>query len=228
MSGSVDSWYQHRWANTGGTVFSGYSDNIQAGDSPLKQRLKGDIPDADLTDSFWNRWITRAMLQLYNLGVWYEGRATITPTKLISANTVDERYVIPGALRQVFSVEIIDKTTTQLIAWLDADEWTVENRTIRLIRPSDQWLYVLHGKQQYQQLGELTNDVEELAYHLIRRMYLQKRINDRINFRKWVVFDRTSDVTLKDLREQLHDVLADITEAKRTIEMPEPALAVEM
>jgi hypothetical protein len=227
-TGATDSFYQHRWANAAGTIFSGYSDYIQAGDSPLKQRLKGDIPDADLTDTFWNRWITRAMLQLYNLGVWYEGRATITITKLISANVEDERYVIPAALRQVFSVEAIDTSTTQHIFWLQADEWSVENRTIRFIRPSTQWKYVLHGKAQYQQLGELTNDVEELAYHLVVRMYLQKRINDRRNFRKWVVFDRTSDITLKDLRDGLRDVLADINEAKRAVEMPEPAMPAEM
>lgn len=103
--GAATDWYRHRWSNAAGTVFSGYSPSLQAGDSQMRQWIRADIPDADLTATIWDRWIDQSLIDLYAFGLWKPVTQTVTVTS--SNGAVDRLYGINGEIRDVFAVEVI-------------------------------------------------------------------------------------------------------------------------
>jgi len=223
--GEDTSWYQAKWSHpTSGVPDSNPSPSLQAGDSWVRQGLKGDIGDADVTNAMWDRWTKQTLIDLYNRGIWKPARATITITKNADSTFV-ERYGVAGAIRDVIDVEQVSNDAYLLHHnWLRSGEWTRDGRQVRLIAPSDTVKYVVHGKAQYASIGELTDDYFMLAYRMIRLRLLEYRLGQRSNFYRHTIYDKVSDISPSDIRAMIQDARGEISEDIKNLALPEPTV----
>lgn len=223
-SGGEDtSWYQWRWEHpTDVTKRSNYSPAIQAGDSIIRQWLRSDIPDKDVTTSMWDRWTKQTFIDLYSAGIWKIARATVAITKA-SDGTKNEWYDIPAKIRDVLGLELVSNDANlRHVAYLSSGEWEQVGRQIRVTRANDTYKYQIFGKAQFVAIGELTDDYFMLAYRMIRSKLLAFRINQRANFYKNILYDKRSDIDIPDLRAMKADADADIARDIRALALPEP------
>jgi hypothetical protein len=224
-AGAPTDWYRHRWANLAGSVFSGYSASLQAGDSQMRQWIRADIPDADLTAAVWDRWIDQALIDLYAFGLWKPVSQTITPTS--SSGAVDRVYGINGELRDVYAVEVIGTDASAIHQYqLIGNEFMQEGRNIRIPSASTGYKYVIWGKARFATVGELTDEGYMLLYHMVRAKYLQFRENSRANYRKFIIIDRDSDITPEQIRQMKVDAHAEVERRIKALAYAEPAVPV--
>jgi len=221
--GEDTSWYQWKWSHpTSGAVDSNPSPAILAGDSVVRQWLKGDIGDADIDNAKWDRWTKQTLIDLYNRGIWKPVRASITITKN-GDGTYLERYGVLGTIRDIIDVEQVSNDAYLLhYNWLRSGEWVRDGRQVRLIAPSDTVKYVVHGKAQYASIGELTDDYFMLAYRMIRLRLLEYRLGQRSNFYRWTIYDKVSDISPSDIRAMIQDARVEISEDIKNLALPEP------
>jgi hypothetical protein len=222
-TGAPTDWYRHRWSNAGGTVFSGYSTALQAGDSQMRQWIRADVPDADLSGTVWDRWIDQSLIDLYAFGLWKPVSQTVTPTS--SNGAVNRVYGINGELRDVYAVEVIgtDAPGTHQFQMIGG-EYMQEGRTIRIPSAMTGYKYVVWGKARFASVGELTDEGYMLLYHLVRAKYLQYRENQRANYRKFIVMDRDSDITPEQIRQMKVDAQAEVERRIKSLAYAEPAI----
>ena len=223
--GEDTSWYQWKWSATSGTpVPSNASPAIQAGDSVVRQWLKGDIGDADVTNAMWDRWTKQTLVDLYNRGIWKPVRATVTATKNADGTFV-ERYGVAGAIRDIIDVEqVTPDAYLGHVNWLRSGEWTRDGRQVRLIGATDTVKYVVHGKAQYASIGELTDDYFMLAYRMIRLRLLEYRLGQRANFYRHIVYTKESDINIPEIRSMIQDARVEIAEDIKNLALPEPMI----
>lgn len=220
--GEDTSWYRWEWQNAAATLTSNPSPAIQAGDSVVRQWLKGDIGDADIGNDKWDRWTKQTLIDLFNRGIWKNAAATITITKG-SDGTFNEWYDIPAAIRDVMAVErASNDALLRHNDWITHGEWQQVDRDIRLVAASDTLKYRVHGKAQYDAIGELTDDYFMLAYRMIRLRLLQYRLGQRSNFYRHTIFDKSTDIGIPELRTMVADAKVEIAEDIKALAGPEP------
>ncbi len=220
--GEDTSWYQWKWQNTAATLTSNASPAIQAGDSVVRQWLKGDIGDADIDNAKWDRWTKQTLVDLYNRGIWKPVRATVTATKNADGTFV-ERYGVAGAIRDIIDVEqVTSDAYLGHVNWLRSGEWLRDGREVRLIGATDTVSYVVHGKAQYVSIGELTDDYFMLAYRMIRLRLLEYRLGQRANFYRAVIYTKESDINIPEIRSMIQDARGEIAEDIKNLALPEP------
>lgn len=221
--GENTSWYRARYANTAGTSFSDYTDARQVGSNKVKDRLKKNIPDADLTDPFWDQWIDQALIDLMAEGIWKHADYTITPTK--TGSVVNTTYGIQGNIRDVFELWALTTDGTRIVR-MDAGEWVQKGREITIFAATDQRKYEVHGRRKFAVIGELTEDFEQIAYYLVRAAYFEYRENGRGNYRAYIVLDRASDISPEQLRQFKLDSIAAANKRIAALSWGEPAIPV--
>lgn len=227
--GSSSSWYRHRWstAATAGT-YSDYSDSIQAGDSQIRQWIMADIPDSTIVAATWQRWIDQTLIDLFSYNIWLPQHISVTPTT--TSNVVDEYYVVPQLIRDVYGVEAVATSgNASHKFWLDPIlDWVQMGRQVRLFNATTSYNYVLHGKGIYTSVGLLTYDFFMLAYHMVRLKYILYQVNQRANYRQFIVMDRVSDITVEQLRSMQKDEEGQIEWRRRALSIAEPAVGGAM
>jgi hypothetical protein len=223
-AGAPTDWYRHLWWD-GALLFSGESPALQAGDSQMRQWIRSDIPDADLTGTKWDDWIDQSLIDLYAFGLWKPMSQIITPT---SANgAVNRSYNINGELRDVYAVEVIGTDASAVHQYqLVGNEFVQEGRSIRIPAASVGYKYVIWGKARFATVGELTDEGYMLLYHMVRAKYLQYRENQRANYRKFIVMDRDSDISPEQIRQMKVDAQAEVEKRKNALAFAEPAIPV--
>lgn len=224
-SGTPTDWYRHRWGVTGGGTYSDYSSGIQGGDSTVRQWLRADIPDKDITTTQIQQWIDQVLVDLYARGMWKPDRATITITA--PGGVSAEYYDLPASIRDVFGLEIVSNDTNMRhVAWLGEGQWMQVGRQIRIFAATTSYKYVVHGKAQYQTIGQLANDYFMLAFRMARLRVLQWRLSQRSNFYKAVTFDKVTDINTPDIRAMIQEAQVDIERDIRSLALAEPAVGV--
>lgn len=230
MAGTATSYYRHRFRHSSGTpAASAYSTAMQVGDSIPEQWVKKDITDTAVT-TLWDTWLDQTMIDLYALGIWKRSTQDITITTATTGGVTYtvESYGINAALRDVFRAEWIDKTVGTHVEFLNAEEWDVEDRNVRLYEPDTTYKLRLHGKAQYKRLGELTDDYYMLVCWMLREKYCQHQIDIRRDWRRFIMSDPNKDTTPEQLVEFLRVAQAEIAWRRRALEEPEPARGAEM
>ena len=219
--GEDTSWYRWEWVTSGG-VASNPSPALQAGDSVVRQWLKGDIGDADVTNAMWDRWTKQTLIDLYNRGIAKNTVATVTITTG-SDGTFNEWYDIPSSIRDVTAVErASDDALLRHSHWVTQGEWQQVGRDIRLFGATDTYKYRVHGKAQFESIGELTDDYFMLAYRMIRLRLLNYRLSQRSNFYRHTIFDKSTDIGIPELRAMIADAKVEIAEDIKALAGPEP------
>lgn len=220
-SSATDSWHRWRWANTALTAFSGYSDPLQVGDSQPRQWLVSDVPDLDVTTARWQSWIDQALIDLYTNGIWKYARTTLTPVD----NT--EYYGLPAEIRDVFSVEYGSNDSYVLhMNWLTDGDWAQHGRQVRIFEGASAVKMVVHGKAEFRNVGELTNDYFVLLKVMVMKKYLDWRLMQRANFFQWPVLTPKSDVGPQDLRNMITDLKMEIATRVAALALPEPIVPI--
>jgi len=223
LAGTTTDWYRHRWANTALTVNSAYSTEIQAGDSTVRQWLKADIPDKDITTTQIDTWISQTLVDLYARGMWKPDRSTVTITTQNGSG--DEYYDIPAAIRDVYRVEkVSNDSLLRHVAWLYEGQWEQIGRQVRIYKSTTSYKYVVHGKALYQTIGQLAQDYFMLAFRMTRVRVLQFRLSQRSNFYKAVTFDKTTDINTQDIRAMIQEAEIQIERDIRALALAEPAV----
>jgi len=148
----------------------------------------------------------------------------VTATKNADGTFV-ERYGVAGAIRDIIDVEqVTSDAYLGHVNWLRSGEWLRDGRQVRLIGATDRVSYVVHGKAQYTSIGELTDDYFMLAYRMIRLRLLEYRLGQRSQFYKWVVFDKSSDINIPEIRSMIQDARVEIAEDIKNLALPEPMI----
>jgi hypothetical protein len=210
-SGTLDDWYYHRYADTAVALFSDPSEQVQVDEFLAILWALGDITDDDVDINAVTQWCNQAITDMWTEGVWMRypsgsaerTAALITPTTDADNGSVDERYTIPADLFEVCRVERLNATTSKHENWLYMGvEWEQEDREVRLIdaESSTSALYMMHGKRRFRDIAELDESHYQLIYWMIRKQYLDFRVNKRANTPRFQVFDRKSDTTPEQLR----------------------------
>lgn len=226
VGGDDTAWYRIRYANTALTVFSGYGDYIQAGDSVIRQWARGEFPETSLTIAMWDRWGKQVLIDLYTHGIWKLDEAQVTLTTQ-AGNVVDEVYAIPAKIRDVIAVEVRDLSTGLLNETLEDGEWaTHTNRKIRIFGAGTAYGYWIVGKAQYRALGELTDDFYMLALHLLFVKVLLFRKRQRANFKQFVTMDPTTDMNPDQLGRMIADERLEVAERVKALALAEPAIPI--
>lgn len=222
-SGSTSSYYRWRYRKPSAGAYSDPSTGFIVGDSVPRQWVKANITDTAIGNALWNQWLEESMTELWTLGIWYEDTQTITPADAAGTTVTAEYYNLTGRLRDVFSVELVEKDSpNHHLVWLTADEWSQENRRLRLFEPDENYKYVAHGKAQYKRLGQLTDDYYDLVLWMLRKRYVDFQLDKRKDFRRYIVSDPSRDITIEQLnilREQ-----ADREIARRVAALEERAV----
>lgn len=193
-AGTSTDWYRYRWANTAGTVFSDYSPSRQAGDYKIREWIKADIPDADITNTDWDRWRDQVFSDLALQGL---GKITGTLYSWTPASNTDEWQNIDGRVSTVLQVDIYkgsDKLTT-------LTDWYQVGRKIRIPSPRSTWTYKYWGVEEIRNIGDLSDEMFNIVYWGMRLKYLFRRLADRQNFKFYLSADKTSDITITDLEK---------------------------
>lgn len=223
------SWYRHRWSDSNDANPSDYSDAMQVQDSLVKQRAIQDLRDAtDITSGMWNDWIRQSVESLYEDGIWWWWRETITPT-LLSDGSPADYYDLPYTIRDAFWLEKVDPTTLRHISWQFLNtEWTALGGAgqLRIYNADTNAKYVVHGKRQYRNLGELTDDYWLLISEKVRLKYLKFRADQLAHTRKFVFLDKRIEVNPPDLDKMIARVDGNIAAKVRALVLEEPALMV--
>ena len=191
--GADTDWYRYRYANTGGSVFSNYSNAIQAGDYLIRQWIKADIPDADLTNSDWDRWRDEV---LTDLSVKYIGRPIYPPQSITPSGYSDEWHGLNADIRKVVRVEIYDSAGFRVTA---TPRWLQFGRNIRIENPLPTQTYKVFGVGILRNLADLDQELFMILYWRVRLKYLARRLADRANFRYFLSADKNTDVPLGQL-----------------------------
>jgi hypothetical protein len=228
IAGDDTAWYRHRFSN-GAATFSGRSPAIQAGDSVVRQDVRAEIPDLDITAAMWDRWGRYVLSDLYMLGIWKEdeGEIVITTTN----NVPTERYTVPGYIRDVYRVELRDQNGSVLEQLSDPEEvaFSAGNRQLRIFDaslPATNVHYWAIGKAQYRTLGELTDDFYVLALHMLLVRYAQYRKRQRLNWKKFITFDPTTDILPKDIDMFIAEEKSEVAVRAAALANPEPPIPI--
>jgi len=217
-AGIATDWYRHHWSDVGGGTVSDNSDAIQAGDSPMRQNAIVDMAADDITTATWSNWLDESVRDLYALGVWYPARATITAI----ANT--EYYPLDQRIRDAFAVELVDTTYLNHIEWLIlGSEWEQMAGELRLYNVSTSYKYVVHGKAQFKDLGELTDDYFSLILAMAKVKYYHKRLDERMDFIAYMVGDPRTDVNPDQIRQAIQLKEQDVARQLAGVVLAEPA-----
>lgn len=226
VAGDTTAWYRHRYSN-GVATFSGYSDAIQAGDSVVRQDVRAEIPDLDITAAMWDRWGRYVLADLYILGIWKEDEAQIVITQNGSVPT--QRYAVPGYIRDVYRVELRDNNGDVLDSLTDPEEvaFSATNRQIRIFdaQPATSlYRYWVVGKAQYRTMGELTDDFHVIALHMLLVRYAQFRKRQRLNYKKFITMDPTTDILPRDIDAFIAEEKSEVAVRAAALANAEPAI----
>lgn len=194
LGGASNSWYRYRYANSGGTVFSSYTADVQAGQYTVKTWLKRDIPDADLTDADWDQWKDMALLAFRTAGL---GRPITTPLTFTPGSNNDRTVNLDGAYRRMVRVSIYDAASGVYIT--DTGQWRQWGRQVEITRPLTNCTYKLYGLGEIRSLADIDDEIFPVLYAYMKVKYLDKRIEERENFRMFLNADKISDVKLSEL-----------------------------
>lgn len=220
--GEDTSWYQHEWYNATGPLLSNRSPALAAGDSVVRQWLRADMADADVTNTMWDRWTKQTLIDLYNRGISKPTAATITITEG-SDGSFNELYDISSSIRDVTMVErVSNDALLRHSDWVTTGQWQQVGRDIRIVGASDVHLYRVHGKRQFNSIGELTDDYFMLAYRMIRLRLLTYRLSQRSNFYRHTIFDKSTDIGIPELRAMIGDAEREIAADIGALAQAEP------
>jgi len=231
QNGDSTAWYQYRYSNLANNIQSAYANYIQAGDSVVRQSVRSEIPDLDITVAMWDRWGREVMIDLFVEGIWKpdEGQIVITST----ANVPDESYALPSHLRDLIAIETRDSSgrhSATLEVGPSRDEGDYQlgptNRRVRIFDPSTSTstTYWAIGKAQYRNLGELTDDFFTLAMHMLLVKYAMFRQHQRLNWKKFITFDPTTDILPRDLAGFIQQEKIEVATRVSRLALPEPPL----
>jgi hypothetical protein len=193
-AGATDSWYRYRYSNTALTVNSTYSSDRQAGAYTVRDWLRADIPDADITTTDWDRWRDMAIQEFRNEGV---GRPLAAALDFTPTSDTDEWVNLPAAYRTIIRVDIYYSSRYMT----NTPEWYAWGRKVRIPRPNKTYTYKLWGIGEIRTLADIDDELFPLLYWYMRMKYLDKRIADRQNFRQFLAADKVSDVKTEMLLE---------------------------
>lgn len=201
-TGTPTDWYKYRYQL--GATQSDYSGYIQYGDYTVRTWIKADIPDADITSVDWDRWRDQVMndLSLYDLGR-YANYVDFVP-----ASFTDEWHDLPMEQRTVVRVDIYDSAGYYIT---HTPQWEQQIRKIRIINPSPFYTYRVYATAEIRAFKDLDDELFMLLYWGMRLKYLDKRVNDRTNFRKYLSSTKGESVSTQDLLQLKRDAQAEWT-----------------
>ncbi|HET7713849.1 MAG TPA: hypothetical protein VFK94_06440 [Patescibacteria group bacterium] len=214
-AGTATDWYRHRY-NTGATN-SDYSGAIQYGDYTVRQWIKADIVDADITSSDWDRWRDQTMndIALMDLGRMAP-YSTIAPTSYTT-----EWYDLAAEQRTVVRVDIYDTSGYYITS---TPEWEQQGRQIRIVNPNTSLRYRVYATAEIRSFKDLDDELFMLLYWGMRLRYIDKRIADRTHFRKFLGSTKGEEVSTAQLLQLKRDAQAEwvarIQAASRRISVP--------
>lgn len=184
-TGATTSWYKHRYEISGGGTLSDYTTAIQFGDYVVRQRIKTDIPDTDITNTMWDQWRDRTVQDMHGAGLGRPAAAqSITPT----SNTT-EFYNLNAEIRRVVRVDV--HSGDQFVA--TKQSWYQWGRQLRLVYPLTTLIYKIYGIAQLRGLVDMDDELQEILYWGMRLRYIDFRINERMNFRPFLARTRGTD-----------------------------------
>jgi len=213
---AITDWYRHRWESTGGGVVSQWSDSLQAGDSIVRQWISADVPDADRTDTMWDRWRDQAFQEMAFEQLGRPVTQTLTP----SASANDEFFDLESDVRIVTRVDMYDGS--DYMGW--TDQWEQRGRQVRIFYPDSSFTYKVYAIGELRDYGDIDDELFMLVYWLIRRAYLDYRIAQRANWKLFQVAERPDDtstqslINLRSLADR--EVQLRIQKAKQIVAMP--------
>lgn len=212
--GDTTSWYKYRYADTAVAMFSSDSPNIQAGQYTVKTWLKRDIPDADILDADWDQWRDMAIQEFRNKGI---GRPIADPIIVTPSSSTVYFYDIPAAYRTLVRLDIYDAAGNYITV---TPQWVQWGRKLRIFRPDTTLTYKAYGLGEIRDLTDIDDELFPLLYWYMRVKYLDKRIEERQNFRMFLNADKVSDVKTGELLDlKLKDAQAQL--ASRILEAQE-------
>lgn len=228
QTGDSTYWYKYRYSN-GVVLFSGYSDETQAGMSVVREDARAEIPDLDITAAMWDRWGRFVMADLYMLGIWKEDEGQIVITQ--NGTVPTQRYAVPHYIRDVYRIELRDSNGDVLDSLTDPEEvaFSAGNRQIRIFDAepaTSMYRYWVVGKAQYRTLGELTDDFFVLALHMLLVRYAQYRKRQRLNWKKFITFDPTTDILPRDIDMFIAEEKSEVAVRAAALANPEPPIAI--
>lgn len=225
LTATIGMWYRHRFYDNV-SAYSDYSTAIQTNDFLVKQWLNSDLSfSLSLTDAQLERWMAESMLDLWTSGIWVDDRATVVPADAVGNGIADEWYPIPEVLHEVYAVEKINATTGRALSpqvYLYSQEWQQRNRSVRLVGQPTGYNYVLYAKRRFRYPGELTESYFMLFYWMVRVKYIEYQKSLREETRRYIVFDRTSDVSAADLSRMLAEAKKEVAERLQVLTEPNP------
>jgi hypothetical protein len=192
--GTSTDWYRYRYANTGLTILSDYSTAIQAGDSIIRQWVKADIPDTDIFDTDWDRWRDET---LTDLSLKYIGRFVYPPQSVVPSGFTDVDHPINADIRKVTRVEMVDSSGGRVTS---TPAWEQYGRYLRLLYPKTSYTYNVYGIGYLRNLADADQEIFMLIYWGIRLKYLDRRLQERENFKYFLTADKVSDVSYQALQ----------------------------
>lgn len=210
-------WYHHRWETTDGLTVSAYSAALQAGDYLIRQWVKSDIPDADITNTMWDYWRDQA---IQDLSFEQVARPADTQSLTATGNTTDQWYSLNAGIRIVTRVDMY--SGNDYVGW--TDQWEQRGRQLRLFFPDSALTYKVYGIGEIRNLGDLDDELFMLVYWMVRRAYLDFRIAQRANWKNFQVAERPDDTStpaLVNLRAIASaEVQARLEKARKVYVMP--------
>lgn len=210
-------WYRHRWQTTdGATKVSDWSAFLQAGDSIVRQWIRADVTDADLTLTMFDRWRDQAFSELQSKQLGRIVTQTVTP----AADANDAFINLNSDLRIVYRVDMYDGGN--YAGW--TDQWEQVDRQVRLFYPSASTTYKFYAIGELRDYGDIDDELFMLVYWMIRKSYLDYRVAQRAHWKLFQVSERPDDTStgaLIQLRELAHrEVDQRLADARRIIPIP--------
>lgn len=185
-AGAATSWYKHRFSD--GVTNDDYSAAIQYGDYLVRQWIKQDIPDADITNTRWDSWRDQAIQDMHNEGLTRPAEIqTLTPTSV-----TNEWFDLNAEIRRVTHMERY-YTNGELMA--DFNNYTQRGRKLRIKRPIVSAVYKVYGVAEIRCLADLDDELFTVLKWGMRMYYCDWRRLQRLDMRPALSRTRLSDTT---------------------------------
>lgn len=215
---TLDDWYRHRYTDLAVALFSDYSVEVQVDEYLAMLWALADITDADITIDEVVQWANQGIIDLWpEFWTYYPANAadrilcTITPDDLLVVGTLDEYYDIPSDLHEIARIEKIDATNQRHKDWMFyGTQWEQIDRQVRIFELNSAVKYRMHGKRRLRDISELGEEFHQLVYWMIRKQYLDWRVNKRADTPRRLVFDRKNDTTPEQLETFLKRAIYEV------------------
>lgn len=198
--GEATSWY--RWRYTDGTTNGDYSTNIQFGDYKVRQWIKSDILDTDITNSNWDQWRDETIIDMANEGL---GRPVETPQDFAPATFKNMEVDVRSDIRRVVRVELFKNDNFYTVI----RNWHQFGRKLRIFFPRTTFTYRVWGIGELRGLIDLDDNLFEILKWGMKMRYTDFRKNQRLDLRAFLARTRQTDTS------SVRDFQALYLEAKR-------------